>query len=83
MRIKGRTTHCDTELRAGQRKAARGNDGRVVVVRVVEDWTDETSLPLSLFGFLILRRGLRGEGATIVTVGSNSERPQYALLVEV
>lgn len=68
MRINGRTTHCETELRAGQRKAARGYDGRVVVVRSEEEMAVETSLPLPLLAFLILRLGLWGEGATIVTV---------------
>jgi hypothetical protein len=57
IRINGRISHCDTELRAGQRKAARGYAGRLVVERpALEGATEETSLLLLVF--LTLRRGL-------------------------
>lgn len=62
IKIKGRTSHCDEEVRAGQRKAASGNDG--VRTRA----SDRVSLSEPLAGFLALRRGLCGEGAAIVTL---------------
>ena len=57
IKIKGRISHCDTELRAGQRKAARGYAGRLVLVRPAEEVVaEDDSLPLLVF--LTFRRGL-------------------------
>jgi hypothetical protein len=57
IKIIGRISHCDTELRAGQRKAASGYAGRLEPVRLAVDGaTEETSLPLLVF--LTFRRGL-------------------------
>lgn len=63
MRITGSTSHCDDELRAGQRKAARGKAG------VRTRGSDRAGLSEPLPGFLSLRRGLcgDGEGPAIVT----------------
>ena len=65
MNIKGKISHCDTELRAGQRKAARGYVGLTVEDRPVFDEAAETSLAFE--GFLTFRRGLCGKGPAIVT----------------
>jgi hypothetical protein len=67
--ISGRISHCETELRTGQRKAARGYAGLVVADdrELADGATEETSLPLLVF--LAFRRGLcgEGEGPAIVT----------------
>jgi hypothetical protein len=59
IKINGRTSHCDTELRVGQRKAASGYAGRLeleLARPAVDGATEETSLPLLVF--LTFRRGL-------------------------
>ena len=58
IRITGRTSHCDDELRAGHRNAARGKDGDLTRASGLERGTFST---LSS-GFLVLRLGLCGEG---------------------
>jgi hypothetical protein len=63
--IKGKISHCETELRAGQRKAARGYVGLTVEERPLFVGTAETSLLFE--DFLTFRRGLWGEGPAIVT----------------
>lgn len=52
MRIRGRTSHCDTEALAGQRKADSGKDGVLTRVSALESWKPFPS------PFLTLRRGL-------------------------
>lgn len=62
MRMRGKTSHSENELRAGQRKAARGKEG----VRTSAPGLVEGSKVTP--GFFDLRRGLwAGDGAAMVT----------------
>lgn len=69
MRITGNTSQCDEEVRAGHRNAARGKAG--ALTRASE--RDGLSPPLPPV-FLVLRRGLcgDGEGPAIVTAGTRN-----------
>lgn len=58
MRIRGRTSHCETEPRAGQRKAARGNEG-------VRTRASGFAMTSKVSVFLSLRRGLWAGAAMI------------------
>lgn len=72
MRITGNTSQCDEEVRAGQRNAARGKAG--ALTRASEREGLSLPLPPPLPVFLILRRGLcgDGEGPAIVTAGTRN-----------
>lgn len=61
MRISGSTSHCDADVLAGQRKAARGKDG--ALTRVSE--RERTRLSETWPGLLALRLGLCGEGLCV------------------
>lgn len=63
MRIRGKTSHCDTEPLAGQRKADSGKDGVLMSVSAFESWKPFPS------PFLTLRRGLwwRPDGVPAIT----------------
>lgn len=60
IKINGKTPHCDTELRAGQRKAARGYVGRFPAERTdAVELVAAEEVPLSIGAFfLTFRRGL-------------------------
>jgi hypothetical protein len=75
--MKGRTSHCDTELLAGQRRAARGYAGRLPAERPEDGATDDTSLPL-LVVCLALRRGLCGEDAAMISKTAWGLRASWA-----
>jgi hypothetical protein len=62
MRMMGRTSHCEDEPRAGQRKAARGKVG---VRTMISGFRRKGLWEGSVEGFLVLRRGLRGEGLAV------------------
>lgn len=58
MRISGSTSHCDDDVLAGQRNAARGKDGARTSTSSRAGM--RRSGPYS--GFFPLRRGFRGDG---------------------
>lgn len=68
MSMSGSTSHCEAEVRAGQRKAAKGKEGALTR-------TSERVREAALLDFLGLRRGLCGEGLAmaIVTASMGSE----------
>jgi hypothetical protein len=68
--MSGKSSHCDTEPRAGQRKAARGKEGDRTSASLAEILL---VVPSTFFGF---RLGLWGEGegpAIVAGVGEEGE----------
>lgn len=75
MRIRGKTCHCDRELRAGHRKAARGKDGVRTRASVLTRGLSTGDVGV----FLALRRGLWGDGeaAAMVADKLSEEEPSF------
>lgn len=81
----GSTSHCDKDVRAGHKKAAKGNAG----VRTRTSDRDRRGLSMSLSVFLAFRRGLCGAGlgADMITAWDEElearEQKSWCLVVQI